>query len=139
MTIPQLLARLARQQAQISHTMRLIARADSARVPEANAAVRLIQEIVAAHYGFAVAQLLGSRRTDDIVLPRHMAIALAAELLPQRTAALARAFCRTHDLVAFAVAAIASRRAQKPTVEADYQALRARCIAALAPAQGLAA
>lgn len=138
MTIPQLLHRLARQQDQLAATMRMIARADASRVPEANASVRLVQEIVAAHYGFTVAQLIGSRRTDDFVLARHMAIAIAAEILPQRISSLARAFCRTHDLVPFAIAAINARRAQKPAVEADYQVLRSRCSAALTPVQAAA-
>jgi chromosomal replication initiation ATPase DnaA len=138
MTIPRLLARLARQQDQLAVTMRMIARADAARVPEANASVRLVQEIVSAHYGFTVEQLIGSRRTDDFVLARHMAIAIAAELLPQRISPLARAFCRTHDLVPFAIAAMTARRAQKPAVEADYQVLRSRCAAALAPVQAAA-
>lgn len=138
LTISQLLARLDRQQAAIAVTMRLIARRESARIPAASAAVRLVQEIVAAHYGFTVEQLIGFRRTDDVVLARHMAIALAAELVPGRISPLARAFCRTHDLVPFACAAIAARRAQKPAVEADFRLLRSRVATALAPVQSAA-
>jgi len=138
LTISQLLARLARQQAEISKTMRLIARRESARVPAATASVRLVQEIVAAHYGFTVDQLVGYRRTDDVVLARHMAIALAAELTLQRISPLARAFCRTHELVPFARAAIAARRAQSAQVDADFKLLRSRIETALAPAQSAA-
>ena len=134
LTISQLLARLERQQAAIGVTMRLIAKREAARIPAASAAVRLVQELVAAHYGFTVDQLIGFRRTDDVVLARHMAIAIAAELCPQRISPLARAFCRTHDLVPFARAAIAARRAQSAQVEADFKLLRSRVATALAPA-----
>jgi len=132
-TITQLLSRLERQQHALGVTMRLIARREAARVPEAHAGVRLVQEIVATHYGFTVDQLIGYRRTDDVVLARHMAIAIAAELCPQRISPLARAFCRTHDLVPFARAAIAARRAQSAPVDADFLLLRSRCATALAP------
>ena len=140
MTIPQLLHRLARQQAEINVTLRHIARREAARVPSnSRPDVRLIQQLVAAHYGFTLEQLLGYRRTDDVVLARHMAIALASEFVPLRATALAAAFCRTGELVNFASAAIVARRAQSPAVEQAYQALRTRIQSDLAPLPGLAA
>ncbi len=62
-----------------------------------------IQRVTANHFGVTCSDLQMTRKTGDLVLPRHVAMYLAKQLTPKSLPAIGRCFGRDHSTVLHAV------------------------------------
>ena len=58
-----------------------------------------IQRIVARHFQMTVDELIGSRRNERLLWPRHIAIYLSQKLTGESAAVIGNAFRRSHPTV----------------------------------------
>jgi hypothetical protein len=90
-----------------------------------SATVRVIQGIVADHYGMTREQLLSKRRTRDIVRPRQIAIALCRQFTTLSLPRLGQMFGDLdHTTVMHAVKRVAVLEEQNRDLRADLVHLR---------------
>lgn len=83
-----------------------------------------IQRVVATHFQLSVADLRGKRRSREISLPRHIAMALARELTESTLPAIGEAFGgRDHATVLYACQKIAEAKQGNEGVRALLQSL----------------
>lgn len=68
-----------------------------------------IQQTVAEHYGFSIAVMTSKQRPNNMVEPRHVAIALCAEFTSLTNATLGNCFNRHHSGITHAQTAIRNR------------------------------
>lgn len=86
-----------------------------------------IKAIVAAEFDVTLLDLICERRTDNIVLPRQIAMYLAKELRPDSLPTIGRHFGgRDHTTVLHAVRKITARVAADPALAERVAALKAR-------------
>lgn len=84
-----------------------------------------IRDVVAKYYDISVKDLLGKKRSQNIVRPRQMAMALVRELTCDSFPEIAVGFGRDHSTVIHACQQIKQLRLSEPVLERDYQALMA--------------
>ncbi len=83
-----------------------------------------IQQVVATHFRLSVADLRGKRRSREISLPRHIAMALARELTESTLPAIGEAFGgRDHATVLYACQKIAEAKQGNEGVRTLLQSL----------------
>jgi hypothetical protein len=93
--------------------------------------IRAIQRAVCEHYGVSLVDLLSSRRTKAIVLPRQVAVWLCRRLTPHSLPAIGPHFGgRDHTTMLHSARRIDALRQSDPAMQAKLDAF----IAALAPA-----
>jgi chromosomal replication initiator protein len=93
--------------------------------------IRTIQRAVCEHYGVSLVDLLSSRRTKAIVLPRQVAVWLCRRLTPHSLPAIGPHFGgRDHTTMLHSARRIDELRQSDPAMQAKLDAF----IAALAPA-----
>jgi chromosomal replication initiator protein len=96
---------------------------------------KLVQDIVAGHFGLTRSQLLGSRRLGHIVIARHVAMLLCIEML--RGASLPRVgrwFRRDHTSVLHARERMRRKIAVDPKFAEEVEELRQIIIKPAEPA-----
>lgn len=94
-------------------------------------AVDIIKGVVCDHYGLPVTVMGTKMRTDQFVRPRHVAIYLTRELMPNLSLVeIATHFRKTmdHGTVMHACNAVAARLKTEPEFTAVLETLRARCV-----------
>ena len=87
-----------------------------------------IRDVVAAHFGITVAEIVGSRSSRQCARPRQIAMFICARhtgLSSPRIGALFGG--RDYSTVLYAVRKIAARKAADPALAAEIDALVARC------------
>jgi hypothetical protein len=93
--------------------------------------IRTIQRVVCEHYGVSLVDLLSSRRTKAIVLPRQVAVWLCRRLTPHSLPAIGPHFGgRDHTTMLHNARRIDELRQSDPAMQAKLDAF----IAVLAPA-----
>jgi hypothetical protein len=93
--------------------------------------VRTIQRAVCEYYGVSLLDLLSSRRTKAVMLPRQVAVWLSRRLTPHSLPAIGHHFShRDHTTMLHSVRRIDELRQTDPAMQARLDAF----IAALAPA-----
>lgn len=93
--------------------------------------VRVIQRVVAEHYGLTVAELVGPRRYIDVAHPRLVAMELCASLTTHRREAIGTCFNRHHTMVKYAVRAVRDWRDSAPRFAGQYATVRAAATKAI--------
>lgn len=87
--------------------------------------IEIIQRIVAIKYGISKAQMIGERRTHNVVLPRQIAMYLAKTLTPRSLPEIGRRFgMRDHTTVLHAVRKIAARCVSDPVFAGEIEQLK---------------
>lgn len=88
-------------------------------------AMRRLQYHVARHYGLDRDKLLCERRTANLIIPRHVAMYLASNVLLRSSPAIGRAFGgRDHTTVLQACRKIARLISEDPSFAAEVETLR---------------
>lgn len=104
------------------------------RVP-AMLSVRLIQSLVAGHYGTTRSKLIGDQRLAALVFARHVAMWLSLEMLNGATLpAVGRAFRRDHTTVLHGRNRIRKLIADDPAFAQEVEDLRQQVLKAAEPA-----
>lgn len=86
--------------------------------------VETIQDAVSKYYRINISDLLGKKRTRNIVRPRQMAMALAKELTNLSLPGIGSSFGgRDHTTVMHGIKAVAKQRTEDTKTEQDYQTL----------------
>jgi chromosomal replication initiation ATPase DnaA len=83
-----------------------------------------IQEATAAYFGVPMAVFESRTRTEEFVLPRHVAMFLCREFTTFSNPELGRMFRRDPATVSFAARAIRERAAQNPDLAERIRVLR---------------
>jgi chromosomal replication initiator protein len=87
----------------------------------------LIQELVAEYYRITVADLIGRRRTQDVVLPRQVGMFLAHELTEETLEAVAKSFGKKdHTTAIHALAKVRAMVGKNPDLDTALRVLRKR-------------
>ena len=86
-----------------------------------------VQEAVAADYNVPVRALSSDRQHHDIVVPRHVAMALSCELTPATASAIGRAFGgRDHSTISYARDKMARLREADSSLDGRMQRIARR-------------
>lgn len=95
------------------------------RIPSQGVDIFSIQKSVAEHFGVKLQELRGTSRKENFVMPRHVAMYLAREMLDMTTTEIADAFNRRdHTTVLNAVKRISDLMAQDASTLATVKELR---------------
>lgn len=89
--------------------------------------VRQIQRVVASFYGVKLSDMVSSRRTGEIIMPRHVAVYLAKELTSKSLPEIGMRFGgRDHTTILFAVRKIARLVKIFPELASDLATIKFR-------------
>jgi hypothetical protein len=93
--------------------------------------IKLIQEMVAAHYRIRVADLVSERRTADIVKPRQIAMHLCRKMTPRSYPDIGRRFGgKDHTTILHADKKVIRSIASNPEFAAEVAEIEARIASA---------
>lgn len=82
--------------------------------------IKMIQRVVATHYGVTVADIVSARRTADVVMPRHVAMFVAKRMTGRSLPEIGRRFgMRDHTSVLSAVRKIRRLCSAQPHLAAS--------------------
>jgi chromosomal replication initiator protein len=99
--------------------------------PYAPADVRVIQNIIAAHYKLPIHMMWSTHRPEYISRPRQVAMFLTRELTRLSFPEIGRAFIRDHGTVMYAMEAVRARLATESAFPEEICMLRMACASAL--------
>ena len=85
-----------------------------------------IQKIVCHYYGVSMVNLMSKKRTQDLVIPRQMAMHLSKQYTRLSLAAIGLAFKRDHTTVIHAHEKMLKKIKHSATTKDDYQNLKLR-------------
>ncbi len=85
-----------------------------------------IQEVVCHYYGVNMVNLISKKRTQDLVIPRQMAMCLSKQYTRLSLAAIGMAFKRDHTTVIHAREKMLKQIKHNMTTKEDYQNLKLR-------------
>jgi chromosomal replication initiator protein len=92
---------------------------------QANMSVELIQRVVAEYFSLSPNDLKGKKRSQNIVLPRHLSMYIARELTEYSTTEIGQAFGgRDHTTVMYSYKQIEERIRTDPTLEPTIEILK---------------
>jgi chromosomal replication initiation ATPase DnaA len=92
------------------------------------AAVGMIQREVADHYKLPISCMSAKSRTDELVLPRQVAMSISRGVAKRTFQEIGKEFGgRDHGTVIFACESIENRVQTDPRFKAEYLSLRKRC------------
>lgn len=89
--------------------------------------IRLIQEVVCAHYMVPVQCMASPGRSVAFVRPRHVAMYIAREITPHSLVDIGRCFARDHGSVIWACAAIDKAAETDAKFAKELDALKTSC------------
>lgn len=89
--------------------------------------VETIQRVVSEHFGITRDDMISARRTGNLIIPRHMAMALCRELTLRSYPDIARRFGnRDHTVSMYATQKIEALRKSDPKIAFHLHAIKAK-------------
>lgn len=91
--------------------------------------IQVIQRSVARHYNYTVAELCSSRRTADVVWPRHIAMYLCKTMTARSISEIGRRFGgRDHATILYGADKIAKLMSENPRIADEIAAVKATLV-----------